>query len=341
MEEREARKEGNSIHLLPPFFLLTLFHLVTHFKCTINCVSELFEEVDLDTFLKEDQATLTRRGKQSMARVVEELRDYLQRECGEGEALPHNVFHDVMLQVHVHTFPLGTWITNLLFNPCLTRICIIQFFLKYFLLFFRESGRFGSAPSCRRWAVSASMRAGLTSTTPWLVPTCLTSGKCAPSCLGRSRRMNWCLASSILLPPRNSCVEVEKEETKAGEASGLINPSGSTTKVYTDQLPIPHDLGVPSDYLPHWESVKKEGAKGGQKSVSIYVCLFCNHRSQNRTSTITHTRRHLNVILGCRLCPFTSESTGPLENHIKEAHGGKFLEEQLTDVESAELVTKL
>ena len=94
-------------------------------------------------------------------------------------------------------------------------------------------------------------------------------------------------------PAKKLRVEVEKEETKAGEASGLINPSGSTTKVYTDQLPIPRDLGVPSDYLPHWESVKKEGAKGGWKSVSFYVCLFCNHRSQNRTSTNTHTCRTL------------------------------------------------
>ena len=64
-------------------------------------------------------------------------------------------------------------------------------------------------------------------------------------------------------PTKKLCVGVEKEETQVGEASGLINPSGSTTKVYTDQLPILRDLGVPSDYLPHWESVKKEGAKGG------------------------------------------------------------------------------
>ena len=46
-------------------------------------------------------------------------------------------------------------------------------------------------------------------------------------------------------------------------------------------------------------------------------------------------------MVACPLCPFTSESTGPLENHIKDVHGGKFLEEQLTDMESAELVTKL
>ena len=49
--------------------------------------------------------------------------------------------------------------------------------------------------------------------------------------------------------------EVGKEETKVGEATGVINPSGSTTRVYTDQFPVPHDLGVPADYLPHWESV--------------------------------------------------------------------------------------
>ena len=142
-------------------------------------------------------------------------------------------------------------------------------------------------------------------------------------------------------PAKKLRVEVEKEETKVGETTGVINPSGSTTKVYTDQLLIPHDLGVPSDYLPHWESVKKEGAKGGCKTICYYCCLFCDHKSQNRTFTITHTRHHLNVVVACHLCPFTSEPTGPLENHIKDVHGGKFLEEQLTDVESAELVTKL
>ena len=46
-------------------------------------------------------------------------------------------------------------------------------------------------------------------------------------------------------PTKKLQVEAEKEETKVGEAAGVINPSRSTTKVYTDQLPIPCDLGVP------------------------------------------------------------------------------------------------
>ena len=55
------------------------------------------EEIELDTFLKEDQATLAKRGRESIAHVVGELWDYLQCEYGEGEALPNNAFHDVML----------------------------------------------------------------------------------------------------------------------------------------------------------------------------------------------------------------------------------------------------
>ena len=57
------------------------------------------EGIELDSFLKEDQATLAKRGRESIAHVVRELQDYLQCECGEGETLPDNVFHDVMLQV--------------------------------------------------------------------------------------------------------------------------------------------------------------------------------------------------------------------------------------------------
>ena len=64
-------------------------------------------------------------------------------------------------------------------------------------------------------------------------------------------------------PTKKLWVEAEKEETKVGEATGVINPSRSTTKVYTDQLPIPCDLGVPSDYLPHWGVCQKGGGQGG------------------------------------------------------------------------------
>ena len=72
--------------------------LIFHLNDTIF-LSELMEDIKLDTFLKEDQATLAKRARESVAHVVRELQDYLQHECGEGEVLPDNVFHDVMLQV--------------------------------------------------------------------------------------------------------------------------------------------------------------------------------------------------------------------------------------------------
>ena len=79
-------------------------------------------------------------------------------------------------------------------------------------------------------------------------------------------------------PAKKLQAEAEKEETKVGEAAGVINPSRSTTKVYTDQLPIPCDLGVPSDYLPHWESVKKEGAT--KQSPTTAACsVTTSHRT--------------------------------------------------------------
>ena len=87
------------------FFLSQLLS----FTFKLNCIShingaifpsELMDEIYLDTFLKKDQATLAKRGKESMAWVVRELWDYLQHECGEGEALPDNIFCDIMLKVY-------------------------------------------------------------------------------------------------------------------------------------------------------------------------------------------------------------------------------------------------
>ena len=71
-------------------------------------------------------------------------------------------------------------------------------------------------------------------------------------------------------PTKKLHVEAEKEETKVGEASGLINPSGSTTKVYTDQLPIPRDLGVPPRLTFHTGSLSKRRGPRGSK---IHFCL--------------------------------------------------------------------
>ena len=101
-------KEGNSFIsfvLSLPFTLQSMFNSILIVQIPF---SELMEDINLDTFLKEGQVTLAKRGRESVAQVVRELQDYLQCECGEGEVLADNVFHDIMLQVHtcIHIYPL-------------------------------------------------------------------------------------------------------------------------------------------------------------------------------------------------------------------------------------------
>ena len=91
---------------------------------------ELLEDIDLDTFLKEDQATLRKRGRETVSRVVGELRDYLQRECGEGEVLPDNVFPGrYVTGTCTHNFLLCFQISLKTRNP------LYSVFLTFFFFF--------------------------------------------------------------------------------------------------------------------------------------------------------------------------------------------------------------
>ena len=264
MEEWEARKGGyfhSSVTILFPSFLISSSYPFQLEIPHINYVSELFEEVDLDTFLKEDQATLTRRGKQSVAHATGELWDHPQHECGEGEVPPNNVLHDMMLQVHVHAFSLSTLFTNpflILFKPESAPFTYLN--ISFFFQGIRQI-RIGTklqevGRQCQYEGWTYLHYAMAEADMSYLQEMC-------SELFGDIEEDELVPGQFDSPPAKKLCVEVEKEETKAGEASGLINPSGSTTKVYTDQLPIPRDLGVPPDHLPHWESVKKEGAKGG------------------------------------------------------------------------------
>ena len=73
-EEWEARKEGNSFtSSYHSFFPLPSSQIEFPILMVQFFLLELIEEIDLDTFLKEDQATLVKRGRESVAWVVREL----------------------------------------------------------------------------------------------------------------------------------------------------------------------------------------------------------------------------------------------------------------------------
>ena len=88
-------------------------------------------------------------------------------------------------------------------------------------------------------------------------------------------------------PAKKLHADAEKEETKVGEATGVINPSRSATKVYTDQLLVPCDLGVP-DYC-HTGSLSKRRGPSGVASLcpTIPACsVTSGHRTEPPPSPI-------------------------------------------------------
>ena len=78
------------------------------------------------------------------------------------------------------------------------------------------------------------------------------------------------------------CAEAEQEETKAGEATGVINPSGSTNKVYTDQLLIPHAIWVFLPTICHTGSPSKKRELRGVTSQSLIIAV-CSVTTSHRT----------------------------------------------------------
>ena len=82
-------------------------------------------------------------------------------------------------------------------------------------------------------------------------------------------------------PAKKLRVEAQKEETKVGEAAGVINPSRSTTKVYTDQLQF-HMIWVFPLTICHTGSLsKKRGLRGVVKLSPI--TLACSVTTSHRT----------------------------------------------------------
>ena len=117
-EEREARKDGNSskfsfnVFFHPEYLIFTFFlnGAISSFRVIRG---HRFRYISEGGPGHPSQAWMGNR-----VSCVGELRDYLQRECGEGEALPDNVFRDVMLQVTcTHNFLLCFQISLKTRNP--------------------------------------------------------------------------------------------------------------------------------------------------------------------------------------------------------------------------------
>ena len=96
----------------------------------------------------------------------------------------------------------------------------------------------------------------------------------------------------------------KKVRTEAAEfeeqalASEGIDTSVKTTVYPTG--PLNYSISVDIKYHPRQEiSEFSSSSTGNLVNRTKYYCNMCTYSSFNRDSTYTHTRRHLNVVIGC------------------------------------------
>ena len=157
-------------------------------------------------------------------------------------------------------------------------------------------------------------------------------------------------------PP--SCTELEdldeparkKAHTEAAafeeevlKQEGIPDTSQAKT-VYPTSVSMSHTIGILTEYFPTSHQSEECSKSMGQMVVHTYYhCTFCPYKSQNRDSTYTHTRCHLNVVLCCAWpnCTKTYDAPDSLSTHVSKVHRGLLLPKALTKDEAESVVTSL
>ena len=132
-------------------------------------------------------------------------------------------------------------------------------------------------------------------------------------------------------------------EEEVLKQEGIPNTS-QTKMVYPTSVLTSHTLGIPADYFPTSHQAEECSKSTGQMVVHTYYhCTICTYKSQNCDSTYRHTRRHLNIVLGCAWpnCTKTYDAPGGLSTHVNKVHGGLLLPKALTKDEAESVITSL
>ena len=141
----------------------------------------------------------------------------------------------------------------------------------------------------------------------------------------------------------------KKTRTRAAEfeeqalASEGVQDTSVETIVYPTG-PLNYSLGVYVNYHPRQEiSEFTNRSTGNLVNRTKYYCQMCTYSSFNRDSTYTHTRRHLNVVIGCAHpgCDKKYDAPDGLSKHIKLRHNGKLVPEGIKQEEAEAVVAGL
>ena len=118
--------------------------------------------------------------------------------------------------------------------------------------------------------------------------------------------------------------EAHKTEEEVAIKEGELDHKHEVTIIKPTSLPINADFDIDSDLFPKSVPVPGKSVKTGKLVNKFYYkCRICkSHSSQNHPSMCTHTRKCLNIKIGCPFCSATYDSLDYLQNHIMKNHGG-------------------
>ena len=136
--------------------------------------------------------------------------------------------------------------------------------------------------------------------------------------------------------------EATEFEEQALASEGVEDTSVETTVYPTG--PLNYSIGVDVKYHPRQEIFEfTSSSTGNLVNRTKYYCNMCTYSSFNWDSTYTHTRRHLNIVIGCAHtnCNKKYNASDGLSKHIKSKHNGKLIPGGLMQEEAKAVVAGL
>ena len=141
----------------------------------------------------------------------------------------------------------------------------------------------------------------------------------------------------------------KKAHTEAAEfeEQALASEGEQDTSVETIVYPtgpLNYSIGADVKYHPRQEiSEFTNSSTGNLVNHTKYYCQMCTYSSFNQDFTYTHTRRHLNVVIGCAHPSCNKKYNAPdgLSKHIKSKHNGELIPEGLKQEEAEAVVAGL
>ena len=128
--------------------------------------------------------------------------------------------------------------------------------------------------------------------------------------------------------PQKKKARIEAAEFKEEALKEEGIPETSEMKTVYPTGSMNYTISILTKYQPTQHLSKHPSkATGNLVSHTSYHCTMCTYHPFNRDSTYTHTRHHLNIVIGCAWpdCGKTYDAPDGLSKHVKTKHGGQLI----------------